>query len=185
MTLPTNPKKAQKPWIDIAVFAAVIVFLGFSVHMLLGFARRGEATLAKPEAPVKETKALALDTNSAARRPASPSPAKIEAGTSTEVLRLPCVGQVKGGKLSSEARQLQLHAEACAEDLKFPAAWKGINESSGEEIIVFVNTKEKTFSTSYFSLHEGVNKLVFTHDTGTGRGAKVGKRVETIVVERR
>lgn len=173
MTLPTNPKKAQKPWLDVAIFALVVGFLGFSVQMLLGFARRGEVKVST--AAVKET--LPLD-GASARKPASPSvsPAVVrDIGVSTAVLRLPCLGQAKGGKLSSDARQLQIHAPACDNDLKQPRAWKGLNESSGEEILVFVNPKEKTFSTSYFALQAGVNKLVFTHE----------RRVETIEVERR
>ena len=175
MSLPTNPKKAQKPWLDIAIFAAVFAFVGFSVYMLLAFVRRGEVKVTT--AALKEP--LPLDTNGGSRRPASPSPTAVPAGTATEVLRLPCLGQAKLGKISSEARQLQIHAPACAADLKQPRSWTGKNESSGEEILVFVNEKEKTFSTSYFSLQAGVNKLVFTHDT------KGAKRTETLEVEKK
>lgn len=172
MSLPTIPKKAQKPWLDIGIFALVFAFVGFSVHMLLGFVRRAEVKAST--AAVRET--LPLDTKSGARRPASPSPTAVPIGAATEVLRLPCLGQAKLGKLSSEARQLQIHAPACAEDLKKPRSWTGMNETSGEEILVFVNEKEKTFSTSYFSLQAGVNKLVFTQD------AKGAKRTETLEV---
>lgn len=175
MTLPTNPqKKPQKPWLDLGIFALVFAFVGFSVYMLLAFVRRGEVKVTT--AAVKET--LSLDPKSDARKPASPSPTAVAAGIATEVLRLPCLGQVKSasiGKISSQARQLQIHAPACADDLKHPRAWTGVNETSGEEILVFVNAKEKTFSTSYFSLQAGVNKLVFTHE----------KRVEKLEVERR
>lgn len=182
MTLPTFKKKAQKPWLDLAIFAAVFVFVGFSVHMLFGFVRRGEGNLTKATLPVRET--LPLDTGSAARKLASPSRAKVE-GASTEVLRIPCLSQLTQRKLTSGARLVQLHAPACDEDLKSPSTWTGTNESSGEEIVVFVNPKEKTLSTSYFSLQEGVNRLVFTQEGAKGlKHLKAGRRVESLEVRK-
>jgi hypothetical protein len=49
------------------------------------------------------------------------------------------------------------------------ASWKGTNATTGEEILVFVNPKEKTLATSYFTLKEGLNELVFEQDEGNGR----------------
>ncbi len=174
MTLPTKAPKAQKPWLDITIFAVVFGFLAFSLYMLLGFVRKSDATLTKSVVPVKAT--LPLDATY--RKPSSASPAGA-AGQSTEVLRLPCVAQAKGARLSSAAKQIQIHAAACDEDIKQPNAWKGVNESSGEEILVFVNPKEKVLSTSYFTLQAGVNRLVFTHKLG-----KSGSRTELIEISK-
>lgn len=172
MSLPPNQKKSQPAWLDIAVFAGVLGFLCLSVQVFLttraALSKNGSrvtATIPPPEAPAR-------------RAPASQTQA-LKGGGSTEVLRLPCLQQA-GRAFTSDARLLQIHAPACNEDLKQVSTWKGSNETSGEEILVFVNAKEKTLSTSYFSLKDGVNRIVFLHDAGKGPA-----KVQTIEVSKR
>lgn len=164
MSLTPNHRKSQSPWVDLGIFAAVLAFLAYSAQATLGFAIRPATK--QTISPITATQPVAEPP----RMPASaagPSPAYRNKGA-TEVLRLPCLHHADR-TFGSEARLLQIHAPACEDDLLHTASWKARNESSGEEIIVFVNTKEKTFSTSYFSLKEGVNKLVFTHDLRKGQ----------------
>lgn len=165
MTVTPKPKKAQKPWFDLCVFAAVLAFFVYSARTILAFHQRGTKAA--------ETAEEKTETN-IGRAPASQAPArgKLLQG-STEVLRLPCLTQAERA-LGSNARLVQIHAPACGDDAEQAAAWKAANETSGEEILVFVNAKDKTFATSYFSLKEGVNKLVFTHQKRKGE-AKIVK----------
>jgi hypothetical protein len=154
MRLSPKEKKPQSAWQDIAIFAAVLAFLCFSVNILFSFGR----TKAPPSPP-------ASSPITAGRSPASrASPSK---GASTQVLRLPCLKQVAANAISSEARLLQIQAPLCSgtgeDDAKGSEGWTAVNESSGEEILVFVNGTEKTLSTSYFSLKEGRNQLLFTY----------------------
>ena len=69
---------------------------------------------------------------------------------------------------------MQIHSPFCEGDLKLGAQWRARNETSGEEILVFVNQKERTFSTNYFSLQEGSNRIVFERSAGK-RGASTEK----------
>jgi|GEM_PF-5138416 len=171
MSLPPKQKKSQPAWLDIAVFAGVLGFLCLSVQIFL----TTRAALSRnPSAATSATPPPEVPTR---RAPASQSPVSKSSG-STEVLRLPCLHQA-ARTFSSEARLLQIHAPACNEDLKQASAWKGSNESSGEQILVFVNAKEKTLSTSYFALKDGVNRIVFRHESGKGRA-----RVQTLEVRK-
>lgn len=156
MSLTPKQKKSQSPWVDLGIFAAALAFLGYSVHFTASFAARKNIPAAK------------VVSEKPNRIPASQShtPAYRNKGA-TEVLQLPCLSQA-APSLSSEARLMQIHAPACGDDLKQTSTWKASNETSGEEIIVFVNAKEKTFATSYFGLRHGVNKLVFRHAPGDG-----------------
>ncbi len=172
MSLPPKQKKSQPAWLDVGVFAFVLGFLCFSVQTLLGSNVKPPVTKS-----VAEVAATVPAPETQKRRPASPSPA-VKAGGSTEVLKLPCLTQATRS-FSTEARMLQIHAPACGEDLKRLDTWKGSNESSGEEILVFVNSKEKTLSTSYFALRDGVNKIVFTHELGKGPA-----KIQTIEVSK-
>jgi hypothetical protein len=158
MSLPRQQKKSQLPWHDLALFAGVLAFLGVSLQSFVA-PRTAPAKLAPP-LPMNTAQAPSPD-----RSPASPfSP---PAAASTEVLRLPCLHDI-AQKLSSDARLVQVHAPLCAGDAAEGGSWRATNEASGEEILIFVNAKEKLFSTSYFSLKDGINRLVFTEDRGQG-----------------
>jgi len=168
MSLPLKQKKSQSPWLDLAIFTCVLVFLGYSVHVaLLSFARHGNEKQTLPSAPAT------LSASPPLKRAPAATEIAAKLGAATEVLRIPCLHQA-ARKFTSEANLLQIHAPACDEDILSANGWKAANESSGEEIMIFVNSKEKTLSTSYFRLKEGVNRLVFTHELGSG-AAKVQK----------
>ncbi len=170
MSLPPEHKKPQSAWQDLAIFAAVLGFLGYSVYAFLGFTRAP----AKPSLPPAE---LAAQDSGAERRPASTS---APGAGSTEILRAPCLPSPTPLSFQSQARLLQIHASLCPTGKGPSPNWKAANESSGEEILVFVNGKEKSLSTSYFSLKEGHNQIVFTEDLGAGKS-----RVEKISVIRK
>jgi hypothetical protein len=165
MSLPREHKKAQLPWYDLAIFALVVAFLGYSARALLNGRETPHSTVARLE-------------------PAQPlplperTPASQAAPGSTEVLRAPCLfAQTPPESFSSTARLLQLASPLCGDEAKGAAVWHGSNETTGEEIIVFVNSKQKTFATSYFSLRTGRNDLVFTQELAHGR-----KRVAKVQV---
>ena len=169
MSLHREHKKSQLPWLDLAVFAGVLAFLGYSLHAFLG--ARVAVRSALPKADTAEAALSPLS-----RRPASQA---APSSGSTEVLRLPCLHD--GPRVfSSNARLMQIHSPLCADDGQAPAPWHASNESSGEEILVFVNRKEKSLSTSYFNLKEGLNDLIFVQDLGKGR-----KRQEKLQVIRK
>lgn len=156
MSLPREQKKSQIPWLDLGLFAGVLAFLGYSLHAFFGARTpaRAPASAIEPAAPLPPSER------------ATPSPA-IQG--STEILRVPCLHE--GSRVfTTSARLLQIHSVLCSGDDKSAAAqWRATNESSGEEILVFVNHKEKNLSTSYFSLKEGRNDLVFVEERG-GKG---------------
>ncbi|HEY8279065.1 MAG TPA: hypothetical protein VIH99_05550 [Bdellovibrionota bacterium] len=170
MRIPRIFKKSQSTWFDLAIFAGVLAFLAYSLNSFLAVRALRRAATVKPTDN--------LDTpDNPSRAPASQSTSSLG---STEVIRLPCF---QGGlnKLSSQARLVQIHAPLCpTEDMKQVPSWHASNESSGEEILVFVNRKEKILSTSYFNLQEGANNIVFVQDLGKGRS-----RVEKLLVERK
>jgi hypothetical protein len=152
--IPREPKKSRLPWTDLAVFSGVIVFLAVSLHSL--FAVR--------EAPRTAVLPKPLDAALNARAPASQTPPST---ATTEVLRLPCLADGPHAANSS-ARLMQIHSPLCSGSSKAGATWHATNESSGEEILVFVNRHDNSLSTSYFNLKEGANHLVFTEDLGKG-----------------
>ena len=153
--IPREPQKSRLPWTDLAVFGGVIAFLAVSLHSLFAL-REAPRTAALP--PPAE----ALQNARAPASQTSPSAA------ATEVLRLPCLAN--GPHLvNSSARLLQIHSPLCAGSGGKKANWHATNESSGEEILVFVNHHDNTLSTSYFNLKEGANHLVFTEERGSGR----------------
>lgn len=159
MSLPREQKKSQPPLADLAIFGGVIAFLGVSLHFF--FAGR--------EAPKAMPLAKPLETPATERAPASQSPAPTT--LSTQVLRLPCLAN--GPQVvSSSARLIQIHSPLCSANAQASATWRASNATSGEEILVFVNHKEKSLSTSYFNLKEGRNELVFVQDLGQGRTAR-------------
>jgi hypothetical protein len=149
--IPREPKKSRLPWTDLAVFSGVIAFLAVSLHSLFAV-REAPRTAVLP----KEAEATL---NS--RAPASQT-AGVSAAT-TEVLHLPCLAKGPHA-VNSSARLMQIHSPLCAGLTTSAATWRATNESSGEEILVFVNRHDNTLSTSYFNLKEGANHLVFTED---------------------
>ena len=164
--IPREPKKSRLPWTDLAVFSGVIAFLAVSLHSL--FAVR--------EAPRTVVLPKPADLAQNARAPASQTSPTT---ATTEVLRLPCLG--KGTQVvNSSARLMQIHSPLCAGAAAKHATWHATNESSGEEILVFVNSKENTLSTNYFNLKEGANHLVFTEELGKGKS-----RRESVEVNRK
>jgi hypothetical protein len=161
MSLPREQKKAQPPWLDLAVFTAVLGFLAYSLRVFFG----GHAPPPPAELPKSEPSAQAAAKPE--RAPASQVPQSSSAG-STEVIRLPCLREGVHD-LSSTARLVQIHSPLCGDGKSPDGDWHATNESSGEEILVFVNRRDKTLSTSYFNLKEGRNELVFVEDLGKGR----------------
>lgn len=166
MSLTPEHKKPQLPWQDVAIFAAVLCFLGYSVYAFLSF-QRAQAKRASTAAEVADLQSPAND-----RRPASQS---AQSAGSTGILHAPCLISSNPLSFESQARLLQIHAPLCAAGKEISAKWRAANETSGEEIIVFVNGKEKSLSTSYFSLKDGSNQIVFTEELGAGksRAAKI------------
>ena len=159
MSLQREHKKSQPPLLDLAVFAGVLAFVAYSLYSFFG--NRETPRLAPPP----KLEAAEIDAPPAVRKPASQVP--INSAASTEVLHLPCL-QNGPRSFTSSARLMQIHSPLCEGDAS-GAPWRASNDSSGEEILVFVNTKEKILSTSYFNLKEGLNDLVFVQDLGKGR----------------
>jgi hypothetical protein len=160
MSLPREHKKAQPPWLDLAVFAGVLAFLAYSIQSFLG-ARAPSAAPTPPPTPLASGDALAPVPE---RAPASASAPGVG---STEILRVNCLHAASHG-FSSTARLMQIHSPFCDGEEK-SAAWHAVNRTSGEEILVFVNAREKSLSTSYFNLREGTNELEFTEELGAGK----------------
>lgn len=164
MSLPRPKKNTQLAWADLAIFASVIAFLAYSAHAF--FFNSTRAPLRQD--PAVETKAEPAAEPAPSRSPASQAPVTGKATTSTEVLRLNCLHSTVRS-FASSARLMQIHAPFCLDDARQKGDWRAKNETSGEEILVFVNKKEKTFSTSYFSLKGGTNKIVFVQEVGKGQ----------------
>jgi hypothetical protein len=171
MSLPREQRKSQPPWLDLGIFAAALAFLAYSLHAFLAPGTRAASPPEPPPSAAEEARAP----GPAARSPAS------EAGhgpPSTEVLQVPCLGGAPRS-FTSHARLLRIHGPLCGDAAKLgPAQWRASNESLGEEILVFVNRKDKSLATSYFNLKEGPNELVFVQDGGKGRSRTV--RLEVV-----
>ncbi|MGZ3658304.1 MAG: hypothetical protein ACXVB9_04205 [Bdellovibrionota bacterium] len=163
MSLQREHKKSQPPLLDLAVFAGVLAFVAYSLH---SFFSNRETPRPAPPPKLEIAENIAPP---AVRNPASQAPTS--ASASTEVLHLPCL-QSGPRAFTSSARLMQIHSPLCAEDSIPGTQWHASNNSSGEEILVFVNSKEKILSTSYFNLKEGLNDLVFVQDLGKGRSRR-------------
>ena len=157
MSLHRDQKKSQIPWLDLGIFALVLAFLGYSTHTFLQSRARPPAVSPPPIAPP-------MDAPPASAR--SPASQKSEPGGSTEVVKVPCLG-LENKELQSGARLIEIQSPLCGTLSRLPKeGWTAVNESSGEEILVFVNPKEKTLSTSYFTLKDGSNLLLFAQEIG-------------------
>lgn len=166
MSLPREQKKSQMPWHDLALFVGALAFLGYSLRAFLGGATHSGVP-APPPSLEPATVAAAPKPDRVPASQATPS------GGSTAVLELPCLRD-NGAGLASHARLVQIHSPFCGDDVRHgDAAWHAANQTSGEEILVFVNRKEKTIATSYFSLKDGRNELLFTQDMGAGKTRSV------------
>ena len=171
MSLYREHKKPQSAWQDLAVFAGVLSFLGYSVFAFFGIRHAPPAK----DIPPPEVEAPASP--SASRQLASQTTPGVG---STEVLRAPCLQTPSPLSFNSQARLLQIHAPICPTGKSHALSWRASNESSGEEILVFVNEKEKSLSTSYFSLKEGVNQIVFIEEFSPGQS-----RVDKVQITRK
>lgn len=146
MSLYRDQKKPQSAWQDLAIFVGVLAFLAYSIHAFQGMRRTALAS-----APPKES----ISQPTPIRQPAS----EAEPGAgSTEILNMPCFQPVM--KFASKARLVQIQANLCS-PVRSGANWQASNITSGDEILVFVNEKEKLLSTSYFNLRPGLNEISF------------------------
>jgi len=160
MSLPREQKKSQPPLSDLAIFAGAILFLGVSLHSLL-------ASRQMPHAMVPAL--VPIESATPERTPASQISAP--STLTTQVLRLPCL-KSEPQVVSSHAHLVQIQSPVCSPKAQASPHWHASNATSGEEIMVFVNRQEKTLSTSYFTLREGRNDLVFVEDLGSGRAER-------------
>ncbi len=79
---------------------------------------------------------------------------------------------------------MQIHAAYCGTESKNLASLHARNETSGEEILVFVNQKEKTLSTNYFNLKEGANSILFLREPEKGKEQPEKQWPRTILITR-
>jgi hypothetical protein len=140
---------------DLAVFAGILAFCAYSMHMLSK----------NPGNTQSEIVPAGLEADRQPSSSTSPSKEAEEKGTAT--LHLPCLRGTKGGQ-SSPARLVQLRAGPCLEFRTPHQSWTARNERTGEELQVFVNEAEGTLSTNYFLLKQGRNHLTFAKQGSSG-----------------
>lgn len=170
MSLPREQEKSQPAWPDLAVFAGVLAFMAYSVQAFL-------APRAAPRRQVPRAALVELQSPVPSRAPASLGAPR--AG-STEVLRLPCL-RTSDVKVSRGTHLLRIQASLCDErageavggkaggEGRSSDAWKAVNQSSGEEILVFVSSRDRSLSTSYFTPSAGRSEVLFVQSLGGGR----------------
>lgn len=135
------PKKnTHSPWLDIAVFAAMVGFFLFSASRLTG---KNRAAPVEP-APAQQERA-----------PASSDPKLGPAGVSE--IQLDCVGD-RPKTVETDSNFLKLTGRLCGAPTVLRDG-RGKNLASGAEILCFVNPQEQRFATNYFHLNPGENPI--------------------------
>jgi hypothetical protein len=152
--MPMDKKDTHSAWFDIAVFAAVVAFFLFSAH-----------SLTKSRNPAGKPKTI----NDAERLPASlqhekstdPMPESIK------TIDVGCLGQNRPFSMDPAISILRLVGNWCGKDL--PTQASGRHDGTGAEILTFTRPSSKAFTTSYFSIQEGLNKISFHLEYKNGK----------------
>lgn len=149
MRVPSVKKDTGSAWFDIAVFAAVVAFFLFSARSL---------TKTRPPvgAPVHETGEI-----SAVRVPASieHSPPRERSPESIKTIDVGCLNAARPFHADASISMLRLVGGWCTPDR--PTGANGLHEGTGTEILTFARGDASSFTTSYFPLLEGQNRISF------------------------
>jgi hypothetical protein len=154
-------KDTQSAWFDIAVFAVVAAFFLFSANSLLRSQARGGGGAINAVAPLP-------DRSIASAQHAEPTP--ILDDRSIQSFKLDCLFGTTLAPLTTKAGMVRIVANICGgkKPVSKNAAFVGKNDSSGEDIVPFVQDGQ-TVTTNYFSLREGKNKISFQLPLGKGQ----------------
>ena len=158
MSLPRGNKKPNSTATDLAVFALVLGFVAYSTHYFY-------FQTVSPPAPPEFGPPPSRPAPKPGAAPASaPNPAT--AGQHANF-----AAHVHGIGASEHKnrrffRLLQIQWQLCDKGKMAVGEWQARNMKTGEEIIIFVNEKERSFATSFFTIEEGANPIQLSRKLG-------------------
>ncbi|RZA02307.1 MAG: hypothetical protein EOP11_16810 [Proteobacteria bacterium] len=145
-------KKEPLPLLDLAVLALVATFFCYSGYTFWN---------GKPRPPMAAQNAPTIPT----RDIASVSPAPLAPELSTQTVNIDCLGSSTLKPLRTQANLLRVQGRLCGRAKKI----SGKNTSTEEDLQIFLRGDK--FTSHYFPLAKGLNKIVL--EDSAGRGAKI------------